>query len=277
MFKLSKKADYGLIAVKHLAMRRQQHACSANEIAEEYGISATLMAKVLQKLAHRSLVAAKHGSSGGYQLAKEPSQRFATSADFVAALGAAFADAAGRTGPLAPVGSAPTGVTRALPSPRRARNPWPLLLALIAAAALAGAALAYFVTHRDGGNPAPTRVVTRVRTVTTQGRVRTVTTSTATPGPSVPAGQSGETLNDAGYAKMQAGDYQGALPLLEEAVRKLDGTGKLYEAYAKYNLAFTRFALGQCTDVVALLDQAQAIEGHRKEIDRLRKQAERKC
>ncbi len=33
MFKLSKKADYGLIAVKHLAMHRQQHACSANEIA----------------------------------------------------------------------------------------------------------------------------------------------------------------------------------------------------------------------------------------------------
>src|SRR5260370_1072316 len=72
MFKLSKKADYGLIAVKHLAMHRQQHACSASEIAEEYGISATLMAKVLQKLAHCSLVAAKHGSSGGYQLAKEP-------------------------------------------------------------------------------------------------------------------------------------------------------------------------------------------------------------
>src|SRR5712692_5135636 len=73
MFKLSKKADYGLIAVKHLAMHRQQHACSASEIAEEYGISATLMAKVLQKLAHGSLVAAKHGSSGGYQLAKDPS------------------------------------------------------------------------------------------------------------------------------------------------------------------------------------------------------------
>jgi FeS assembly SUF system regulator len=74
MFKLSKKADYGLIAVKHLAMHRHQHACSASEIAEEYGISATLMAKVLQKLAHNSLVAAKHGSSGGYQLAKDPSQ-----------------------------------------------------------------------------------------------------------------------------------------------------------------------------------------------------------
>jgi len=70
MFKLSKKADYGLIAMKHLANHREQHACSANEIAEEYGISATLMAKVLQKLAKQGLVAAKHGSSGGYQLAK---------------------------------------------------------------------------------------------------------------------------------------------------------------------------------------------------------------
>jgi FeS assembly SUF system regulator len=73
MFKLSKKADYGLIAVKHLAMHRgENHACSANEIAEEYGISTTLMAKVLQKLAHHTLVAAKHGSTGGYQLAKDP-------------------------------------------------------------------------------------------------------------------------------------------------------------------------------------------------------------
>ena len=72
MFKLSKKADYGLIAMKHLAKHREQHACSASEIAEEYGISATLMAKVLQKLARRSLVTAKHGSTGGYQLAEEP-------------------------------------------------------------------------------------------------------------------------------------------------------------------------------------------------------------
>jgi len=70
MFKLSKKADYGLIAMKHLAIHRQQQACSASEIAEEYGISATLMAKVLQKLARHGLVAAKHGSTGGYQLAR---------------------------------------------------------------------------------------------------------------------------------------------------------------------------------------------------------------
>ncbi len=32
------------------------------------------MAKVLQRLARHGVVAAKHGSSGGYQLAKDPSQ-----------------------------------------------------------------------------------------------------------------------------------------------------------------------------------------------------------
>jgi Rrf2 family protein len=72
MFKLSKKADYGLIAMKHLALHRQEHACSATEIAEEYGISATLMAKVLQRLAKHGLVGAKHGSTGGYQLSRQP-------------------------------------------------------------------------------------------------------------------------------------------------------------------------------------------------------------
>ena len=74
MFKLSKKADYGLIAVKHLATHRGAHACSANEISDEYGISTTLMAKVLQKLARHGVVAAKHGSGGGYQLDKDPGQ-----------------------------------------------------------------------------------------------------------------------------------------------------------------------------------------------------------
>jgi len=74
MFKLSKKADYALIAVKHLATRREEHACSAGEIAEEYGISGTLMAKVLQRLAREGLVQARHGATGGYQLTRDPAQ-----------------------------------------------------------------------------------------------------------------------------------------------------------------------------------------------------------
>ncbi len=70
MLKLSKKADYGLIAVKHLAMRGQAASCSATDIAESYGIPAQLMAKVLQKLAKRGLLVSRHGSNGGYALAR---------------------------------------------------------------------------------------------------------------------------------------------------------------------------------------------------------------
>ena len=66
MLKLSKKADYGLIAVKHLAMRDGHGSSSASDIAEAYGMSTPLLAKVLQKLAKGGLVAARHGSSGGY-------------------------------------------------------------------------------------------------------------------------------------------------------------------------------------------------------------------
>jgi hypothetical protein len=151
---------------------------------------------------------------------------------------------------------------------------------LLVVGAVAGALLAYFLTRSD--NSSPPRVVTRMQTVTTQGQVTTVerpvtvTTSASTP-PPPQSGRTGEQLNDAGYAKMLDGDYAGALPLLEQAVQKLDGTGKLYEAFAKYNLAYTRFQLGNCDGVLDLLDQAEAIEGRKSAIDRLRAQAEQRC
>jgi Rrf2 family protein len=73
MLRLSKKADYGLIAVKHLAMGGQSASCSAADIAESYGIPPQLMAKVLQKLAKRGLLVSRHGSNGGYALARAAS------------------------------------------------------------------------------------------------------------------------------------------------------------------------------------------------------------
>jgi eukaryotic-like serine/threonine-protein kinase len=213
-------------------------------------------------------------------LAKDPAQRFPTCVEFVAALRASFADAAGQTGALAAV--PPTAVTRPVSSPR-STSPWPLLVALLAAGAVAGALLAYFLTRGGSSPPAPTTVITRVQTVTTQGQVTTVekpvtvTTSPTTRAAPPASGATGEQLNDAGFAKVQQGDYANALPLLEQAVAKLDGTGKLYEAYAKYNLAYTRYHLGNCSGVLDLLDQAEAIEGRKSAIDRLRAQAQQNC
>ncbi len=72
MLKLSKKADYGLIALRHLATHYGKGAFSASDIAETYCISAPLLAKVLQKLARHGLVTPRHGASGGYTLARDP-------------------------------------------------------------------------------------------------------------------------------------------------------------------------------------------------------------
>ena len=73
MLRLSKKADYALIAMKHLAVRPDALSASAREIAEQYDIPIELMAKVLQRLARRGLVTSHQGTRGGYRLAKAPS------------------------------------------------------------------------------------------------------------------------------------------------------------------------------------------------------------
>ncbi len=70
MLRLSKKADYALIAMKHLAIRPDAASASAREIAEQYNIPIELMAKVLQRLARRGLVTSHQGTRGGYRLAR---------------------------------------------------------------------------------------------------------------------------------------------------------------------------------------------------------------
>ena len=69
MLRLSKKADYALMAMKHLADASHGSA-SAREIAECYDIPLELLAKVLQQLTHRGLLVSHMGIRGGYHLAR---------------------------------------------------------------------------------------------------------------------------------------------------------------------------------------------------------------
>ena len=69
MLKLSKKVDYGLIAMMHLT-RNGESSWSAREISETYDIPGGLLAKVLQKLGRSDLVASHHGTKGGYTLSR---------------------------------------------------------------------------------------------------------------------------------------------------------------------------------------------------------------
>ena len=71
MLRLSKKADYALIAMTHLALKTDRGASSsAREIAEQYDIPIELMAKVLQRLVKSGLLASHQGTRGGYQLGR---------------------------------------------------------------------------------------------------------------------------------------------------------------------------------------------------------------
>jgi hypothetical protein len=232
-------------------------------------------------------------------LAKDPAHRYPTAAEFVAELRGALHEDAGTTGWILPAAPVPTAITAVrgtatastLPPQGGSRTrrtprlvPFLVLLGVLLAAGIAAAfaATRSSTPQREVSRP---QSVTILRTVTKPGRTieQTVTAPATTPAtsptppPAAPAGRAGAALNGEGYAKMQAGDYRGALPLLEQAVQRLEGTGSLDEAYADYNLAYARYQLGRCTDVLALLDHSQQIQGPRTEITALRRDAQKAC
>ena len=72
MLKLTKKADYSLIALKHLTLLRDGETVSAKDIADAYGIPQPLLSKILQRLAREGFLRSEHGTNGGYRLARDP-------------------------------------------------------------------------------------------------------------------------------------------------------------------------------------------------------------
>jgi Rrf2 family protein len=74
MLKLTKKADYGLIALRHLAVNCGDVSSSAKAIADCYGIPLPLLAKILQKLTKQGMLQSLSGTNGGYRLAREANQ-----------------------------------------------------------------------------------------------------------------------------------------------------------------------------------------------------------
>ena len=74
MFKLSKKVEYGLIAVKHMVVKGAEIPCSAKEISDTYKISYDLLSKILQKLKHEQILTSIQGIKGGYKLSLNPDE-----------------------------------------------------------------------------------------------------------------------------------------------------------------------------------------------------------
>lgn len=71
MFTLSKKTDYGLMAIEYLRSAGNERRVSAREISTRYDIPTELLAKILQRLARHGIVEAVPGPTGGYRLSKD--------------------------------------------------------------------------------------------------------------------------------------------------------------------------------------------------------------
>ncbi len=210
-------------------------------------------------------------------MAKDPNERFESNKALVEALRGALAE--------------PEHTTRLAPPPpppaplpvRRSRHPWriPAIVGLLAAMAIVGALLAAALAGGDdNGSSSTPSVVTQV--TTQEGERVTVTETTEPPPPPPPppppatstppppppppaAGGSGRQLTDSSTGLIRQGRYAEALPIAQQALAKLKGSGELYEAYANYNVGRSLIELGRCEEGLPYIAASEAIQGSRAE------------
>ena len=195
-----------------------------------------------------------------HALAKDPTARYTTCTDLVESLRSAFDEAAGKTQTRAPI---PPPLAPPRPS-RRSRARWPLLIALLLGAAIAGSIVAFALT--SGGRD----LKTQADHTTTFLKTVTATSPTPPPPPAAPPPPASGTptqLVDRATALERQGNYAAALPLAQQALGQLRGSGQLYEAYADYDVGTALAHTGRCGEALAYFAASERIQGHRAEID----------
>ena len=70
--KISKKAEYGLTAMVHLARNKNKKAVSIRQISNIEGVPFEFLSKIFCTLEKGKLVVGRHGANGGYSLVKSP-------------------------------------------------------------------------------------------------------------------------------------------------------------------------------------------------------------
>ena len=193
-------------------------------------------------------------------LAKDPKERFETASAFVEALREALDGGA--------------ATTRVLPTARRSIVP--LVAGLVVAAVIAGAGIAALLTSGGGdaknahpGTGAKTSVP--VQPPPPAQPPPPPPMPPPPPPPPPPPAVDPTALTDQASGRLRQGDYAGAVRLARQAVAALSGSGETYEAYAEYDLGAALVGLRRCDEALPHLDRSEAIQGHRKEIDRARK------
>jgi len=71
MLKLTKKAEYALMAARYMALKNHSGFSTAKEISESYQIPYQLVSKVLQNLVRSNIAISAKGVNGGFSLARK--------------------------------------------------------------------------------------------------------------------------------------------------------------------------------------------------------------
>ncbi len=71
MVRISKTVEYALIAIQHMAARRNE-LVSARDLARHFELPAGLVAKILQRLSAAGMLESEQGVHGGYRLVRDP-------------------------------------------------------------------------------------------------------------------------------------------------------------------------------------------------------------
>ncbi len=74
MFKVNRKLEYALIALRHMSGKAQGQLTSAKEICDLYHTPFDPTSRVLQIMAQHEILHAEQGAHGGYQVIKDLSK-----------------------------------------------------------------------------------------------------------------------------------------------------------------------------------------------------------
>ena len=207
-------------------------------------------------------------------LAKDPAHRYRSAGEFVQALQTSL--------------NTPTESTRILPAPpppappvprtasrRRGWSPIPLIAGVLLAGLAAGILAAAVMTGgEDPQTTEPVQVtITQVETRegTTVEEVVTTTVESPAPAPEN-EGEGGVSsteavaLTDEATRRLEEGDWEEALRLMEQALPALQGTYSddfRYEAYAEYNIGKALAELDRCDEALPHLERSEELQGAR--------------